>query len=175
MHGPINVKSPNNTSKWKMGFNSAFKGLMTCYCRTFKRGTSYLLTNRNKDIVIAQTFEVGAIVTSVTARSRSYIKWQTLHNMQHLKGDSFCAAQKTRKAVIWIFYLGFGLKAMTIELMEVATWTLVKAKERHHFYTLCMKIYLQVNYCKHENHKVLAGFTKSKFKYSLTNQLSIKL
>jgi hypothetical protein len=27
MHGPINVKSPNNTSKWKMGFNSGFKGL----------------------------------------------------------------------------------------------------------------------------------------------------
>jgi hypothetical protein len=28
MHGPINVKSPNNTSKWQMGINSAFKGLM---------------------------------------------------------------------------------------------------------------------------------------------------
>jgi hypothetical protein len=27
MRGPINVKSPNNTSKWQMGFNSAFKGL----------------------------------------------------------------------------------------------------------------------------------------------------
>jgi hypothetical protein len=27
MLGPINVKSPNNTSKWQMGFNSAFKGL----------------------------------------------------------------------------------------------------------------------------------------------------
>ena len=27
MHGTINVKSPNNTSKWQMGFNSAFKGL----------------------------------------------------------------------------------------------------------------------------------------------------
>jgi hypothetical protein len=27
MHGPINVKSPNNTSKWQMEFNSAFKGL----------------------------------------------------------------------------------------------------------------------------------------------------
>jgi hypothetical protein len=24
----INVKSPNNTSKWQMGFNSAFKGLI---------------------------------------------------------------------------------------------------------------------------------------------------
>jgi hypothetical protein len=23
----MNVKSPNNTSKWQMGFNSAFKGL----------------------------------------------------------------------------------------------------------------------------------------------------
>jgi hypothetical protein len=28
MHLPINVKSPNNISKWQMGFNSAFKGLM---------------------------------------------------------------------------------------------------------------------------------------------------
>jgi hypothetical protein len=27
MHGPLNVKSPNNISKWQMGFNSAFKGL----------------------------------------------------------------------------------------------------------------------------------------------------
>jgi len=27
MHGSINFKSPNNTSKWQMGFNSAFKGL----------------------------------------------------------------------------------------------------------------------------------------------------
>jgi hypothetical protein len=31
MHGPINVKSPKNTSKWQMGFNSAFKGLK-CEC-----------------------------------------------------------------------------------------------------------------------------------------------
>jgi len=28
MHGPISVKSPNNTSKWQMGFNSAFRGLI---------------------------------------------------------------------------------------------------------------------------------------------------
>jgi len=27
MHVPIKVKSPNNTSKWQIGFNSAFKGL----------------------------------------------------------------------------------------------------------------------------------------------------
>jgi hypothetical protein len=29
MHGPINVKSLNNISKWQMGINSAFKGLIT--------------------------------------------------------------------------------------------------------------------------------------------------
>jgi hypothetical protein len=28
MHGPINVKSPTNISKWQMGFNSEFKGLI---------------------------------------------------------------------------------------------------------------------------------------------------
>jgi hypothetical protein len=28
MHGPINVKSPNNTSKWQIGLNSAFKRLI---------------------------------------------------------------------------------------------------------------------------------------------------
>jgi hypothetical protein len=27
MHGPLNVKSPNNTGKWQMGFNSVFKVL----------------------------------------------------------------------------------------------------------------------------------------------------
>jgi hypothetical protein len=27
MHLPINVKSPNNISKWQIGFNSVFKGL----------------------------------------------------------------------------------------------------------------------------------------------------
>jgi hypothetical protein len=29
MHGLINVKFPNNTSKWQMGFNSGFKGLIS--------------------------------------------------------------------------------------------------------------------------------------------------
>jgi hypothetical protein len=32
MHVLINVKSPNNISKWQMGFNSAFKGLRFNYC-----------------------------------------------------------------------------------------------------------------------------------------------
>jgi hypothetical protein len=30
MHLLINVKFPNNISKWHMGFNSVFKGLMLC-------------------------------------------------------------------------------------------------------------------------------------------------
>jgi hypothetical protein len=28
MHGPINVKSPNNTTKWQVEFRSAFIGLI---------------------------------------------------------------------------------------------------------------------------------------------------
>jgi hypothetical protein len=51
MHGPINVKSPNNTSKWQMGFNSAFKGLIPeesfmCYSeRRATRARFYLCTS----------------------------------------------------------------------------------------------------------------------------------
>jgi hypothetical protein len=37
MHGPTNVKSPNNISKWQMGFNSAFKGLIKlCITQIFQ-------------------------------------------------------------------------------------------------------------------------------------------
>jgi hypothetical protein len=38
MHGPINVKSPNNTNKWQVGFNSGFKGLK---CRTGNIGFKF--------------------------------------------------------------------------------------------------------------------------------------
>jgi hypothetical protein len=34
MHGPINVKSPNNISKCQVGFNSAFKGLISFASRS---------------------------------------------------------------------------------------------------------------------------------------------
>jgi hypothetical protein len=47
MHGPINVKSPNNTSKWQMGFNSAFKGLITSL-RDFMRLVEATLEQTNK-------------------------------------------------------------------------------------------------------------------------------
>jgi hypothetical protein len=36
IHVPMNVKSPNNTSKWQMGFNSAFKGLKVYYRAFYK-------------------------------------------------------------------------------------------------------------------------------------------
>jgi hypothetical protein len=44
MQGPINVKSPNNTSKWQMGLNSAFKGLS---CWSYKGNALCLLRRRN--------------------------------------------------------------------------------------------------------------------------------
>jgi hypothetical protein len=44
MHGPINVKSPNNTRKWQMGFNSAFKSLMNISAMTIDREDRRILT-----------------------------------------------------------------------------------------------------------------------------------
>jgi hypothetical protein len=47
MHLPINVKSPNNISKWQMRFNSAFKGLML---------REIMLKNKNNFEIIHSSF-----------------------------------------------------------------------------------------------------------------------
>jgi hypothetical protein len=44
MHGPINVISPNNSGKWQMGFNSAFRGLI-------RSGKGTLETNKTDSSV----------------------------------------------------------------------------------------------------------------------------
>jgi hypothetical protein len=49
MHGPLNVKSANNISKWQMGFISAFKGLIS---RNFAVG----LVKGRKNILVKITF-----------------------------------------------------------------------------------------------------------------------
>jgi hypothetical protein len=46
MHGPINVKSLNDTNKWQMGFNSAFKGLNGNYVLYF----SITIIEENREI-----------------------------------------------------------------------------------------------------------------------------
>jgi hypothetical protein len=46
MHGSMNVKSPNNTSKWQMGFNSAFKGLKVNVKFTREQATKAQRGNR---------------------------------------------------------------------------------------------------------------------------------
>jgi hypothetical protein len=38
MYGPINLKFPNNTSKWQMGFNSTFKGLILVHLLVLSYG-----------------------------------------------------------------------------------------------------------------------------------------
>jgi hypothetical protein len=46
MDGPINVKSHNNSSKWQMRFNSAFKGLKTAlWLRSAFMGAIYIENN----------------------------------------------------------------------------------------------------------------------------------
>jgi hypothetical protein len=51
MHGAINVKSPNNISKWQVGFNSAFKGLILTQ---LKKLTSFITSHTRS--VLAKIF-----------------------------------------------------------------------------------------------------------------------
>jgi hypothetical protein len=46
MHGPINVKPPNNISKWQMGFNSAFKELNVIVNTHFCEKYSFILNSK---------------------------------------------------------------------------------------------------------------------------------
>jgi hypothetical protein len=61
MHGSINVKSPNNNSKWQMGFNSAFKGL-TCNHHVLFSGTkqTYMLQDLPYCFFFTQNFSIGS-------------------------------------------------------------------------------------------------------------------
>jgi hypothetical protein len=54
MHGPMNVKSPNNTSKGQMGFNSAFKGLKPL--RRLARATTFYA--KDGDSVFLQNTQI---------------------------------------------------------------------------------------------------------------------
>jgi hypothetical protein len=53
MNGPMNVKFPNNTRKWQMEFNSAFKGLMflvPCISRVSYRDAAEVV----RDVTLCQ-------------------------------------------------------------------------------------------------------------------------
>jgi hypothetical protein len=58
MHLPINVKSLNNISKWQMGFNSAFKGLMSI--------------NVNENVFMTITITILVRWVSVDGRATRY-------------------------------------------------------------------------------------------------------
>jgi hypothetical protein len=84
MHGPINVKSPNNISEWQMGFNSAFKGL-NCYSVTEER----YLTRR------LRVFE-NRMLRRIFGPKRDEVtnEWRKLHNEE--LNDMYCSPKIVR-------------------------------------------------------------------------------
>jgi hypothetical protein len=81
MHGPINVKSPNNTNKWQMGFNSAFKGLT---CRAWGEDS----TVKDK-IIFLVTVHRGKLtnkdMTQILSRICARKLWQTNVNFYFIE------------------------------------------------------------------------------------------
>jgi hypothetical protein len=71
MHGPINVKSPNNITNWQMRFNSAFKGLTFCHLlKKFSVVSQYsqLHAGSQKGTVKSKIGEVTGETWSLTLR-----------------------------------------------------------------------------------------------------------
>jgi hypothetical protein len=49
MHRSMDVKAPNNTRKWQMGFNSAFKGLILLFLTKKDYTINVFFTKHNSD------------------------------------------------------------------------------------------------------------------------------
>jgi hypothetical protein len=64
MHGPINVKSPNNIRKWQIGFNSAFKSVkvltVVLHVQGYERVVHALLafTYKKRDIRLNRVYYI---------------------------------------------------------------------------------------------------------------------
>jgi hypothetical protein len=62
MHGPIKVKSPNNISKWQMGFNSAFKGLNVLHTVRFSLQNAVYFTMLLFLVPVLFTFYIQGVL-----------------------------------------------------------------------------------------------------------------
>jgi hypothetical protein len=104
MHGPINVKSPNNISKWQMGFNSAFKGLK---CLTTLTQTSVLF------ITFFPTSTLQNIVSYLwTYRVCVEVRYLTLRRIKLIyiiqkDGSSYREVKKNNPFLFCISYFYF--------------------------------------------------------------------
>jgi hypothetical protein len=72
MHGPINVKSPNNTNKWQMGFNSGFKGLTFTMSYSFAEAKSVFTLNFD----ISIKFDIISAFVSIYIRKFFFFLWR---------------------------------------------------------------------------------------------------
>jgi hypothetical protein len=72
MHGPINVKTPNNTSKWQMGFNSAFKELTCIRSKFYYVNTLILTTYTISEINVSLVQIYNAVCNNCTDVFRVY-------------------------------------------------------------------------------------------------------
>jgi hypothetical protein len=69
MQGPINVKSPNNTGKWQIGFCSAFKGLISVLLFVLQQPRSTHLVMINKEDEIRNHYNNSNAKTSKEGKS----------------------------------------------------------------------------------------------------------
>jgi hypothetical protein len=83
MHGLINVKSLNNISKWQVGFNSAFKGLIyTEEARVFRTAEMQILKQIGTMIYVE-----CPVVNLFPATEKDFCVSQTAPGVQETKPE----------------------------------------------------------------------------------------
>jgi hypothetical protein len=94
MHGPINVKFPNNISKWQMGFNSAFKELIVAF-RNVPNLPNFFLFNDEKLYLDCFVVAYPSFLSVFPLRNTAYVFDDSFHYIS-IKPTEFRQFMKAR-------------------------------------------------------------------------------
>jgi hypothetical protein len=117
IHGPINVKSPDNTSKWQMGFNSAFKEVT---CLTFrmnltKFGSALSLTDEWNYgrwitvLIFSRTLKYTPCGTNLALSSPLFEQFQSDWMWESIFGKKVCGFER--------FFAAMNVESITLRTL----------------------------------------------------------
>jgi hypothetical protein len=112
MHGPTNVKSPNNTSKWQMKFNSAFNGLSHIFTVSSighsltypacSKGNLLVWKHRNVHLFASVMRHTSSSTNNRCCRLFPYSWWRHMTRSRNERGASMIEKFNDADVCLWI-------------------------------------------------------------------------
>jgi hypothetical protein len=121
MHGPINVKSPNNIRKWQMEFNSAFKGLNNdkkvawpSLCITINLLNKFIFFKAVNKLINRLRIEIFAYVVTIHKTFTTFFDTTVLSNTSQWMPHVFLPGKRPANWQLLSLGLILPLKILTL-------------------------------------------------------------